>query len=145
MSLLEEWIQKAADKAVDQVGDPKWVDSAVKKGHDEIGRLPESLRGAAGDFLNDMQTERDALASAGRYTFASITSYILVGKIDDAKLLYLRDRSTAAERRAARDAADSAMAQEKVNRDATWATVERVGRRALKLGQAALPFIITLI
>jgi hypothetical protein len=145
-NIIEEIISRAADRAIDKAGDPAWVDSAVVQGRTRgVPLLPHEFQAPAGEFLDTIAANRDAVASAGRYTFTAIMYHMAIGRVDDARLLCLRSGSTAAERRAARDGADAAMAQEKIERDKTWETVRRVAEKGLQLGKVALPFILSVI
>jgi len=142
---LADIATKAGIRLQDKAGDPRWVDSVVNAGRGQINSLPRELQGKGSRFLDEMLKEREGISSAGRYTFGMIVNLIKVGKIDEAKCFYLRERATAEERRHARDVVDAGMATEIKAREETWATVKRVAERALELGQHALPFILALI
>lgn len=147
MSSVEELIlkglSKGLEKGAEEVSDPKWVEKLVKRGHEEVGRLPISLQPQATKGLQELEKEKASIVTGTGAAFAVVVHYVSLGKIDDAKRLWLRTKATFAEREAADNAASAATRQGVADRAAEWEKVKDMAEKWIRiLGPIALSFLL---
>lgn len=129
---------------------PERVRAGAARVREHVDRVPVELRGLAEAGLDVLETEADQVASVGRDLLSEGLSLVQLGRVDEARLRYLRHLATADERLAARRAAREGAEQARAEIDARHerladgflgllqALVKTAGPVALSLVQEAL-------
>lgn len=141
MALLDNLLEKAKEK----VTDPTWVEKAVESGKKQTDKLG-AAKPVADAALDEMLANKDKLSKVSGVTFTAIVSSLALGRVDEAKLLYLRQSASFDELMGALDAASDATRKAQKEREEAWAAVKEVALDILKkAGSAAIPLLLAAI
>jgi hypothetical protein len=135
-----------AARAGEKIGDGKWVDSVVSSAKKELVKLPSDVQPLASAALDKMAANKDSIAGVSQFGFTAIVSRMALGQDDAARMIYLRDSASVAERLAALDDASADTVKERAARDEAWETTKSVAKEMLMaLGKAAIPLLLAAI
>jgi hypothetical protein len=141
---LGKIIDKGVSTGTEKLGEGSWVDSALKKGREQvIPNLPTGLHGAAGQSFDRIGASKGSIGTVSQATFLKITSYLSLGLEDEARLLYLRERASHDERQAALKKAMGQAYDANLASKQAWDDIKAAALDVLLLmGKAALPLLL---
>lgn len=139
-------LDSTANRAGETLRAGEWVDSGVAKLRLTVipKMAPEYQTGAlaAASRISQGKGSIGVLTSSG---FLAMTSYLGMGMVDDAKLLFLKEHATHDQRQDALKAAMGAAYKASMDKEAAWAEAKAIALDVLKYaGQAAIPMLLAM-
>lgn len=125
----------------------EWVDTGVAKLRlHVIPKMPAEAQTGALAAASRISQGKGSIGTLTSSGFLAMTGYLGMGMVDDAKLLFLKEHATHAERQDALKAATGAAVKGNTDKEAAWAEAKAIALDVLKYaGQAAIPLLLAMI